>query len=213
MSGNDARTTLERLIRDNGDDFSTVSRMLGKNPAYIQQFIRRGTPRKLDEADRRRLAEYYRVDERLLGGPDSGMAVAPKMVAVRQLDVDASAGGGALAEEDGVLGSVHFPERWLRSHGVDPARLSLVRVLGDSMEPTLSDGDQIMVDHGGVAGMLRDGIHVIRMQGTLMVKRIAVAPSGLLSIISDNRQYRTFEDVSPDMVEIVGRVIWAGRFL
>ena len=65
----DPRTHLEKLIRENGHDFAAISKMLGKNPAYIQQYIRRGSPKKLDEDDRRRLAEFYGVDERLLGAP------------------------------------------------------------------------------------------------------------------------------------------------
>ncbi len=42
---NDPRKALERLCAERGEDFAGLSRLLGKNPAYIQQFIRRGTPR------------------------------------------------------------------------------------------------------------------------------------------------------------------------
>ena len=65
----DARTALDQLIHDRGEDYASLSRLLGRNAAYIQQFIRRGTPRKLDEEDRRTLARYFRVDEAVLGGP------------------------------------------------------------------------------------------------------------------------------------------------
>ena len=65
----DVRETLDRLIRENGDDYSGLSKMLGRNAAYIQQFIKRGTPRKLDPEDRLRLASFYGIDEQLLGGP------------------------------------------------------------------------------------------------------------------------------------------------
>ena len=58
----DVRETLERLIRENRDDYSGLSKMLGRNAAYIQQFIKRGTPRKLDPEDRLRLASFYGID-------------------------------------------------------------------------------------------------------------------------------------------------------
>ena len=52
---NNPRTVLERLCAERGEDFAGLSRMLGRNPAYIQQFVRRGVPRKLGEAERRNL--------------------------------------------------------------------------------------------------------------------------------------------------------------
>ena len=70
----DARDTLERLMNDRGDSSVALSRLLGRNAAYVQQFIKRGVPRKLDEEDRRTLARYFGVAEAMLGGP---VAVAP----------------------------------------------------------------------------------------------------------------------------------------
>src|SRR3546814_19941777 len=66
--------------------------------------------------------------------------------------------------------------KWLRGLGADPRALSIIRVAGDSMAPTLSDGDDILVDGGDAAGRLRDGLYVLRMDDALMVKRIARAP-------------------------------------
>ena len=43
--------------------------MLGRNPAYIQQFVRRGVPKRLKEEERRKLARYFSISESLLGGP------------------------------------------------------------------------------------------------------------------------------------------------
>lgn len=61
--------TLDQLIRVRGEDHTSLSRMIGRNPAYIQQFIKRGTPKRLDEADRAKLARYFGVHEGLLGTP------------------------------------------------------------------------------------------------------------------------------------------------
>jgi SOS-response transcriptional repressor LexA len=214
----DPRANLEELIRKNGHDFAAVSKMLGKNPAYIQQYIRRGSPRKLDEEDRRKLAEFYGVEEGLLGAPRLSEAtrtghISPGgLLRIKQLQVSASAGPGSLADDE-YAESMGFGPKWLRRLGVDPADLSLIAVDGDSMEPTLGDGDDIMVDHSAPSRALRDGIYVLRMDDVLLVKRVAMGPSGTLSIRSDNPQYPDWDDVSAESVKIIGRVVWTGRRL
>ncbi len=214
----DPRANLETLIRKNGHDFAALSKMLGKNPAYIQQYIRRGSPKKLDENDRRRLAEFYEVDERLLGAPavrefhGKSREHSDGLLRVRQLQVGASAGPGSLADDE-YAQSMGFAPKWLRRLGTDPKNLSLIVVDGDSMVPTLGDGDDIMVDHSAATRPLRDGIYVLRMDDVLLVKRLAMGPSGKLSIRSDNPQYPDWEDVSADGVNIIGRVVWTGRRL
>jgi len=65
----DPRLVLERLCAERGEDFAGLSRMLGRNAAYIQQFVRRGVPKRLKEEERRKLARYFSVPETLLGGP------------------------------------------------------------------------------------------------------------------------------------------------
>ncbi|WP_417593421.1 S24 family peptidase [Parasphingorhabdus sp.] len=214
----DPRTNLEQLIRENGHDFAAISKMLGKNAAYIQQYIRRGSPRKLDEEDRRRLAEFYGVEEHFLGAPAvresrrSGPARSDGLLRIKQLQVGASAGPGSLADDE-YAESMGFGPKWLRRLGIDPANLSLIAVDGDSMNPTLGDGDDIMVDHSAASRPLRDGIYVLRMDDVLLVKRVAMGPSGKLSIRSDNPQYPDWDDVSPESVNIIGKVVWTGRRL
>ena len=53
---------------------------------------------------------------------------------------------------------------------------------------------------------------MIRVDGGLQVKRVSAHPvSGLLTISSDNPAYRSYADIKPTDVAIVGRVIWIGR--
>jgi phage repressor protein C with HTH and peptisase S24 domain len=96
--------------------------------------------------------------------------------------------------------------------GGDPARLSIITVDGDSMEPTLSDGDEILVSREDGGERLRDGIYVLRVDDALIVKRIAMNPaSRRFTIKSDNEDYSDWPDCDPADVEIIGRVVWAGR--
>jgi phage repressor protein C with HTH and peptisase S24 domain len=81
------------------------------------------------------------------------------------------------------------------------------------MSPTLNHGDDIMVDNRAAAGPLRDGIHVIRLEDALMVKRLASRPKGRLSVLSDNPAYPGWPDVDGAAIAIIGRVVWAGRRL
>lgn len=216
----DARATLDRLIAERGDNYADLSRLIGRNAAYIQQFIKRGTPRKLDEDDRRVLARYFGVSEDMLGGvaslapPPARNRGLPAVVSVPRLSLGASAGGGTLDEDERAAGVMAFDAHWLRHLGVRPQRVSIIRVDGESMVPTLSDGDDIMVDHDDDADRLRDGVYVLRLDGVLMVKRIAMGPlRGRFSVLSDNAHYPDWTDIDPALVDIVGRVVWTGRRL
>ena len=187
--------------------------MLGRNPSDVQQFIKRGSPRKLDDEDRKVLASFFGVDEQILGGPAN--AVIDGMVEFPILDVQASAGFGAVAASENAQTRFGFDERWLRSlTSAKSATLSIVRVMGDSRDPTLDEGDEVLVDASDHASRLRDGIYVLRADDTLVVKRVAIKPGGnQITIASDNPAYPTWHDMERSEVHVVGRVIWFGRAL
>jgi phage repressor protein C with HTH and peptisase S24 domain len=209
-----ARANLERLCVERGEDFASLSRMIGRNPAYIQQFIRRGTPRRLGEEERRTLARYFGVSESLLRGPVTSHGPADMaLVPVPRSVVRASAGPGAIPEGEGHRPYFAFDERWLRRlTGAAHSDLTLIRVEGDSMAPTLHDGDDIMVDRGDCGDRLRDGIYVLRIDEALVVKRLALHPvTRRITVQSDNPAYADWPDCHPDELGCIGRVIWAGR--
>ncbi len=64
------RANLQRLADEHGDTLQSLSVLLGRNHAYLQQFVQRGSPKVLAEDDRLALAQHFRVDERLLGARD-----------------------------------------------------------------------------------------------------------------------------------------------
>ena len=204
------REELDRLIHQRKVGYAAVSRMLDRNPSYIQQFIKRGSPRRLESEDITRLARFFGVKEQVLGGSPEG---TEGMVEIPILDLEASAGFGAIASGENAYTRFGFDERWLRNlTAAKPGSLSIIRVAGDSMEPTLSAGDEVLVDASDNGRRLRDGIYVIRTDDHLMVKRIAMTPgSRLITIASDNPAYPTWNDMDPAEVHFVGRVIWFGR--
>lgn len=213
----DPRLALDQLIRDRGEDYASLSRLLGRNAAYIQQFIRRGTPKKLDEDDRRTLARYFRVEETVLGGPRAPVIARPAarrgadFVRIPRLAVGASAGPGALDAGEASVDDFILDARSVRALG-DAGMLSMIRVSGDSMEPTLGDGDDILVDRSDGGDRVRDGIYVLRFDDALNVKRIAMNPEGRrFTVRSDNPAYPSWPDCDPARIDMIGRVVWVGR--
>jgi phage repressor protein C with HTH and peptisase S24 domain len=220
------RQRLDDLIQDRGEDYASLSRLLGRNQAYVQQFIKRGIPRRLSENDRRLLAIHFDVPEAYLGGPTGLVAqLAPAgepadpmqdagYVLIPAYDVRAAAGDGALADAESVSGALAFQARWARtiaSGGIKA--LSVVKVEGDSMFPTLADGDNILIDTAD-RERLRDGIYVLRVEDALMVKRLSLSPAGRkVTIRSDNPAYPTWPDCDPADISVIGRVVWVGRKL
>ncbi len=189
--------------------------MLGRNPAYIQQFVRRGVPRRLKEEERRKLARYFGISEALLGGPPDDAKKLGGLLSVHRHPVRVSAGPGTVVFEE--LGKPYFAfdERWLKALTATPAtQLSIVRVEGDSMAPTLNAGDDILVDLGDCMERLRDGIYVLRTDDRVVVKRLALNPIGKrLTVQSDNPAYSDWPDCGLDEINCIGRVIWSGRRL
>ena len=216
MVNDPARNRLLELAEARGASLSALSKLIGRNTTYLQQFIKKGSPRKLEENDRRTLARFFGVDETELGAPDArdnSYSVtktrrAADWIDVPRLALGASAGPGALAEDDAPAGHLRFASGWLRELGLQPGALAALSVAGDSMDPTLSDGDEILVARA--EGRLRDGIHVIRRDGTLLVKRLLFEREGRVSVISDNKAYPSDADVPLDEVEVLGRVVWKG---
>lgn len=213
------RSELLRLAAERGVSLSALSALIGRNITYLQQFVRKGSPRKLEEVDRRTLARFFGVDEAVLGAPGENSSVsdrkspkgAPRSdwVDVPRLPLGASAGPGAVPPDEAAIGTLRFSARWLRGQGWDPAMVSAIAVEGDSMEPTLRDGDEILVDRS--PRPLRDGIHVVRIGDALMVKRLETGRPGVIVLLSDNPAYRPIE-VRAVEVHVIGRVVWkSGR--
>ena len=201
-----------------GLDLKTVSIQIGRNHAYLQQYINRGIPRELGEKVRPLLADALGVSEVELGGRSkSGPSLEPvKDVAlVPMYDVQAAAGIGTVIGHEHKIGSWPFPKSYLRQViAVNHNNLAMIRVIGDSMEPTLHADDWIMVDQND-KGVEVPGIFALHTNDGLVVKRvekvIGSRPS-LITLISDNDRHGR-QSVPAETVNVAGRVLWFGRKL
>ena len=136
-------------------------------------------------------------------------------IKIPRYEVAASAGGGAVIHSEQVVDYLSFRADWVRvALGVPPQNLALISVIGDSMEPNLSDGDVVLLDMT-TRSVLDGSIYALQLNGGLLVKRIQRRLDGSVAVKSDNPCYDQ-EVVSGEMADqlrIVGRVIWVGRRL
>lgn len=134
-------------------------------------------------------------------------------VQIPRYEVSASAGGGAVIHSEQIVDHLTFKADWVRNAlGIPVSDLALINVKGDSMEPTLSNGDVILIDMGK-DGFDDNAVYVLRLNGTLLVKRVKRNFDGSVLVSSDNAMYPpdTIKDDMVDTLNVVGRVVWCGR--
>lgn len=123
-----------------------------------------------------------------------------------------SAGGGAVVMSERVGEPHAFRLAWLNQRVTSVKNLVLMDVEGDSMLPTFKAGDTVLVDKGQ-RRILPGDIYAMRMDNSLVVKRLNILPNGRVRVISDNKELYPPETVYADEVHVIGRVIWFARSL
>jgi len=217
-------------------DMKAASIAMGRNAAYLHQFVYRGTPKVLSEDDREALAEHLgcKAEDlkhkkvpprkpRRKAAPKEGRvepsiaATAPEgYMAIPEIDVRASAGPGALNQGlEETKEMWFFPDPVIRHEfRARPADLRMITIDGDSMEPLLASGDRILIDTSQRVPV-PPGIFVIWDGMGLVAKRIEHEPNSeppKVVIKSVNPEYDTYERDAEE-VHIIGRVVWTSRRL
>lgn len=130
------------------------------------------------------------------------------------VDIRTSSGRGSIGDGERTVGFDMFATDWLRSVTPTPfSQLAVVLVAGDSMEPTLCNGDHALIDTSQL-NLRREGIYVLRIDETLMIKRVTMHPATKrVTIGTDNARYQIYADLDSGNVEALGRVIWIGHTL
>ncbi|EPC3578156.1 LexA family transcriptional regulator [Citrobacter braakii] len=136
-----------------------------------------------------------------------------EFVFVPRYNISAAAGHGAWNDDETPMFTVSFRRYWIVNHlKADPTKLSVISVVGDSMEGVLNDKDIILVNHGDKEP--REGIYVLRLDGQLIVKRVQRLPGSELFVTSTNPAYKPFTinlNNIPSDFDVVGKVVWYGR--
>ena len=187
-------------------DLAGLSRLLGKNHAYLHQFIWKGSPRELREKDMRMVLKAL-----------NGTLPATKtsqMVHIPQFSFRAGMGGGGIIDRETSDDFLSLPRTYLEQMQLSSADLISIDVEGDSMSPTLESGDRIMINRSD-KNPASGGVFAIHDSDALVVKRIERIPATnpvRLKLISDNPNHGTYE-VPADETNILGRVVWYARKL
>lgn len=221
----EARKRLDSLIQSSSrDTYASIAALIGRNHAYIQQFIRRGTPKNLHEEDRRKIARHFGIPEQELGaltitfsatspksGPPSNDFAVDDYVFVHICNLNGDP-QPSLSENGQDSPRLVFRRSWIEpSHRLLGDEMAIMTMQGDSMSPELADGDQILLDLS-CKSPCTDGLYALRQGPSVQVKRLSINPvSGCATVQSDNPKYENWPDCPIDEIQVMGRVIWVGR--
>ncbi len=95
-------------------------------------------------------------------------------------------------------------KEWLSREITAAENQIIITISGNSMEPSLREGDIVVIDKGRTE--IQDGgLFAVRMDGTLLIKRLSPRPGEKMKVISDNREYDSYE-IDRSSIEIAGQV-------
>ena len=106
---------------------------------------------------------------------------------------------------------ISFHQDWFRAHAYIPEKLLATTVSGNSMEPTISDDDQVIFNTGDTE--LRDGaLFVINCAAATEVRRL-IRDCGQWFMSADNpdQKYYQRQDFNAETDIVIGRVILIQR--
>lgn len=139
-------------------------------------------------------------------------------VTLARLDVVASMGDGALVDDHPQVVqaiTVRLTELKKQASFTNPPNLSVITGRGDSMLPTFSDGDMLLVDQNVIEHKI-DAVFAFTYDGEFYVKTLQRVPGRGVMAVSHNRTvYEPFR-IEPDRpFTIHGRVVlaWNARKL
>jgi len=121
---------------------------------------------------------------------------------------EASVGPGTANFDGDPLGEIAFQRSWLSQIGVSPGQAGIIRVRGDSMEPTIRCGSIALIDESRTDA--KGGIFAFVQDGDLRIKRLDRPDAKVLVVVSDNAAYPPEIRMGHDMNEIrvLGEVVW-----
>ena len=188
------KRTLNYYLNDRSEPkFETLLNFCEITGVDVGDVLRRGTDEHIN----------FKLDQ---GDPD--------FVKVDVYDVGLAAGDGRISDNAQVINQLAFDAQWLSREGIDPAHASIVRVEGESMEPTLQSKSVVLIDHRDKQPVSKSHIFAVRLGEGLKVKRVerSIEDQSIL-LHSDNPRDPTEHITGNDLdgFEIIGRVVWTAK--
>lgn len=131
---------------------------------------------------------------------------------IPRLDVQPSSGFGSVVSEESPVEMLAFRSDWLRRLGINPDFAHVLTNKGDSNEPTIRDGDVLLVDTS-IDRVMDNAFYVVVYNGQALLKRVQIMLDGSIVLSSDNKNYRpeTVEPGDVPSLRIAARLMWFGR--
>jgi len=210
---------LEKLIEERRSSQSAVARAIGVSQPSVGRLISgetRESGKLLELARALQTTPEYLVGE--TDDPDPPGGVNDKQIAFRGPPSEKSdtvevgqlvmryGMGETVIEEHVEVERFHFSRAWLRFYtDVSPENLRWIRGVGNSMEPTISDGEPLLV-HLGAPMNAADLIWVCAYGDLGMIKRLRPLPDGSIEVLSDNPQVPSFKAYDGEL-HLIARVL------
>lgn len=235
----EVRDFLETTAKSKGMSLNSLSLQLGKNPTYLFHFVKRHSPRRLDEQSRRKLARILDVPEQKLcdyavstdenSGFLSDGIIQDKLSTITDLlgfgakgqnsgidiiDMDGRNKGAFNKIKHNKIGVEYLSLEAMKTYGIDNNKdIKIVKNTSDAMAPTITTNDLVWVDTS-YDKPTSDGIYMINTDNNVLLRRLQINPfDGSLEVSADNSAYKTFNLKSSDNIDIIGKVLWVSHRL
>lgn len=235
----EVRDFLETTAKSKGMSLNSLSLLLGKNPTYLFHFIKRHSPRRLDEQSRRKLARILDVPEQKLCdyavGSDGNNGFLPngiiqdKLSTITDLlglgskeqtsgidiiDMDGHNKGSFSKIKHNKIGIEYLSPEAMQIYGIDNNKdIKIVKNAGDAMAPTITTNDLVWVDTS-YNKPTSDGVYLINTDNNVLLRRLQLNPfDGSMEVSADNSAYKTFSLKTSDNIDIIGKVLWVSHRL
>ena len=223
------------LLEQKGLNANAVSLQIGYERTYLKQFLTKENPKRLSERARKALAIMLEVPEQeltdedlslksllpfsLYGTTNMSKGLIKMLGGIREqthavisiIGATACCGNGVDNLQEKNLGEISLPlEEFKSITTTAPENIKLIKASGDSMDPTIKDGDMVWIDTANCF-ISSDGVYLLRMPTGLAIKRVQSGLSNI-TVKSDNPKY---SDITADIgeIKVIGKVIyiWNGR--
>lgn len=210
---------LARYRRQSGHTQETLAEACGwEGQSRISNYERDKNEPNL--ADLRLLASALRrpLIELIDGDSEHAAPKTDDYALIGQYSAKGSAGPGFLNEHVEVRGGLVFKRDWLARMNLKEQHLKVIYAQGSSMEPTISDGDVLLLDESQAQPLNRKVFAIQRPDGDLIIKRLIQTITNGWVIRSDNEDKRQYPDeIASDNeighLSILGRIVWHGGAL
>ena len=224
------RDFLDKKVKEKGFSLNNLSLQLGKNSTYLFHFIKRNSPKRLDENTRRKLAKILDVDEQNLCDfllPNNliqdklssltnffnfSKSDTQDVIAIDVIDINGEHKGRFEQIKQNVIGKeIISKDLFIHHYSKSYENVKIFKAYGDSMSPTINADDFVWVDTS-YSLPSSDGIYMISTNSDTIIRRLQTNPfDNSVEISSDNPSYKPILVKDIKSLNVCGKVFCITR--